>query len=298
MTAGRLYAPFEAPYWMMMGLIALKWPDWFEVDDELPAWLAEKDRLLADERGQVLAALPGSEAAQAELLELMAAHLAEHHAPTHGREGDAIRVVPAARLVPLADRSTPAIERAARLVQEDLCLMQQDGAGSWVLTAACVCFPTRWNLAAKIGRPLDAIHAPVPGFADRVGPAVARFFDRLRADRPVWRLNWSIVDDPALFQPGGHGRTEPVAGVTAANAGERLWLRVERQTLARLPQTGAVLFGIRIHRHPLGALAGRPAAARRLAEAARTMPADLQRYKSLPAFADALLGWLDRVPAG
>ena len=51
-------------------------------------------------------------------------------------------------------------------------------------------------------------------------------------------------------------------GVTAENAGQRLHLRVERQTLSRLPRTGAVLFTIRTHMKRLDHFEGRPDAVR------------------------------------
>jgi len=297
MSGDRIYAPFEAPHRMAMGLMRLPPEEWLEVDGALADDLALKRRLLAERRMQVLALLPQSEAAQAELLALLASHLERHHAATHRREGAAIEVLPAGARVPLGPSAEPALARAALLVQEDLCLMEQDGQ-DWVLTAGCVCFPTRWRLPEKLGRPLAGIHAPVPGFAERLGRPVERFFDKLMADRPVWRLNWSLIDDPALFQPGGHGRSAADPTITAENAGERLWLRVERQTLTRLPQTGAVLFAIRIHRWPVAVLSGRPDAAARLAAAMRSMPEALQRYKSLPVFGEALLAWLDRAAAG
>lgn len=50
--------------------------------------------------------------------------------------------------------------------------------------------------------------------------------------------------------------------MTAENAGQRLHLRVERQTLSRLPKTGAVLFGIRTHMKRLDHFEGRPDAVR------------------------------------
>ena len=39
----------------------------------------------------------------------------------------------------------------------------------------------------------------------------------------------------------------------------RLWLRTERQTLRRLPDSGASVFTIRVQMAPLSALAARPA---------------------------------------
>lgn len=287
-----LYTPFEAPYRMSMGLMALPLAEWIETDDELESQLREKRRLAAERGAEVFRALPGSEAGQAEVLRLLAAHLVEHRPELYRREGDALAVLPLAETHPLTGHAAP-LALAGLLVQEDLCLMER-GEQGWALTAASVSFPTRWRLADKIGRPLDEIHDPVPGFAEKLGAPVARFFDRLKVERPVWRLNWSLLDDPALFQPTGHGRIESNPSITPENAGERLWLRVERQTLRRLPESGAVLFTIRVHRWPLARLAERPEAAGRLKAALETLPPALARYKSIPAFGEAVAAWLAR----
>jgi hypothetical protein len=108
----------------------------------------------------------------------------------------------------------------------------------------------------------------------------------------VERYNWSVVDDPALFQPAGHGRQAHDASITAANAGSALFLRVERQTLSLLPDSGTVLFGIRIHRYPLARIAAVAEVAARLHAAVAALPAEMAAYKSIPPFRAALLGYL------
>ena len=287
-----LYTPFEAPYRMSMGLMALPLAEWIEVDDELESQLREKRRLAAERPAEVFQALPGSETAQAEVLRLLGEHLVALRPELYRRDGDSLAILPLAETHALTGHPAP-LALAGLLVQEDLCLMERREQG-WALTAASVCFPTRWRLADKIGRPLGAIHDPVPGFAEKLGTPVARFFDHLKVERPVWRLNWSLLDDPALFQPSGHGRIEADASITPENAGERLWLRVERQTLRRLPASGAILFTIRVHRWPLARLAERPDAAGRLKAAIETLPPALARYKSIPAFGEAVAAWLAR----
>jgi hypothetical protein len=164
-----------------------------------------------------------------------------------------------------------------------------------VLQAAILCAPSRWRLAEKLGRPLLAVHAAVPFYAARLGAPVDRFMDQLKEGRIALRMNWSVVDDAALFQPGGKHRTARDPAFTAANAAERLHLRTERQTFRRLPQSGAVLFGIRVHSHKLARIAAIPGAAARLAVAVRALPPEMAAYKSLPVFRDALLAWLDGI---
>src|SRR3954452_17326496 len=114
----------------------------------------------------------------------------------------------------------------------------------------------------------------------------------LKPNHIVSRLNWSLLDNPALFQPGGKWRTDSSTDITAENAASRIVLRVERQTLRRLPMSGAVLFGIRVHVYPLERIIDRPERAGALAEAVQALPTEVLHYKSLLPFKEALLAWL------
>lgn len=184
------------------------------------------------------------------------------------------------------------LDLAARLVQEDLCLMQpRDGV--YRLAAASVCFPSRWKLSEKIGRPMLEIHVPVPFYGEKIGAATDKFMNSLPAGRPVWRVNWSVHDTPELFQPSA-----PASGlgvITASNAGEKLCLRVERQTLRRLSRSNDILFTIRTIVQPLAEYENQPAAAAALAAAIRSLPRETFAYKSLAGFADVVLEWLENI---
>jgi hypothetical protein len=106
----------------------------------------------------------------------------------------------------------------------------------------------------------------------------------------------SLMDDPRLFQPTGHGARAGKGEITADNAGEKIWLRMERQTLRRLPRTQAIVFTIRVHVRPLHSLARCPEQAARLAATLRALPEPMRVYKILQPFLSAVLTWLDRLP--
>ena len=219
----------------------------------------------------MLGALPGSEAACREGLDQLAGFLPERFPERFERVGsELVNRVSGDRWTVEGDVLDP-LGIAGHLVQEDLCILQQVD-GELRLTAGVLCFPNRWRLSDKLGRPIMAIHEPVPSYAERLGKPVDRFIGMLAPDRPVWRLNWSLTSDPTLFQPVGHGRRETDPDITPQNAGRRIFLRVERQTLRRLPRTGAVLFTIRTHQRPLKSLADRPQELARMAEAVRGLP--------------------------
>ena len=286
---GAPYLPFEGGrFRLALGLMPLPIARWLEIDRRLAADLAAKRALLETRHGEVFAALPEAAAAASELLALLAAHLPRHHPEIYRRAGDWLRNALTGESWDVARPLLHPLDLAGRLVQEDLCLLRGEG-GAYRLVAASLCSPARWRLAEKLGHPLAEIHAPVAGYAAKLAAPVDRFFATLKAGRLVWRLNWGIVDDPAPFQPVA----PPPRPITATTAGERLWLRVERQTLQRLPASQAVVFTIRTHITRLDRAIGDGAAAGELAAALRDMPEDSRRYKHIARFAAPLLDWLD-----
>jgi hypothetical protein len=285
-----VHLPFEpGPYRMAMDLVAVGEADWFELDQRYLPEMAERQRLLKTAHGDVFAAMPVSNAAREEALDLIVAALTTHHPDWFTRDGGVLRNHLTGEVWDVG--SVDPLELAGRLVQEDLCLIQNGNDGP-VFTAAVLCFPSRWRLMDKLGKPLSAVHGPVPFYQDRLARPVDRFMRHVKAGHIASRLNWSLLDDPALFQPGGKWRVNGVSDITEANAGRRVFLRVERQTLRRLPTTGSVLFGIRVHVYALERVIDRPDRAAALAEAVRALPAEIQHYKSLLPFREPLLGWL------
>ncbi|MBV0912917.1 heme-dependent oxidative N-demethylase family protein [Anianabacter salinae] len=206
--------------------------EWLIVDDAFAAQMAERERLVAEARDKVIAALPGSEPACAELLEVVLEDL--------GRRPD---FAVASERVTRPDGVEVAIHREdplgslARLVQEDLCLMEAQG-DEHVLTAAVLCFPSSWTLAQKIGRPLTGIHTPVRVYDEDVARRVQRLFDGIRAGQPLWRVNVLPYDTAALFTPQREEARRPRPSEAAP------FIRSERQSLIRLPVSGAVVFAI------------------------------------------------------
>jgi len=269
-----------------IGLKPLDLNDWIDADEHLTAYLDEKERLIATARGEVFAAEPGTEAAQAEVLELLAGHLPARFPAVYRRTGDVMEIVPAGRRVDLT--ATPPLLTAARLVQEDLVLMGK-GEASWRLVAGAVCFPSSWRVGQKFGRPIEEIHAPVPGFGPGTRPneLITRMFDNLRPAQPVIRWNWSLYGNDVLPHPD----LQPVPSFGRDRA-EHVFLRSERQTLRKLPRSGDILFTVRIIIDPLEALERHPdgagIASRLIAQLEALSDAQLD-YKGMTAERDRVI---------
>ncbi|KIJ68855.1 hypothetical protein HYDPIDRAFT_125909 [Hydnomerulius pinastri MD-312] len=213
------------------------------------------------------------------------------------------------------------------LMQDDIAIMIEGSDGKYYFQAGLICVPGFWRMRDKIGMPLDEIHTEVPQFKEKLQLSMNRFFKRLPLDKPVIRNNYSIQvvkpskapegdDEPRLdieedtisdidpeelswseslngpeddFAHGrGHGTRE-----VPYLAPSTLRLRSERQTLRRLPRTGAVVFGIRTYQFNVEQLAQERGVAGRLASAVRSWPDDVALYKGRRRWLDVLLMYLD-----
>jgi hypothetical protein len=289
-----IYLPFEAgPYRMSMSLVAVPATDWFELDARYVDEMAERRGLLAERHDDVFAVLPEAEDASGEVLQRLVSHLTTQFTHWFSLNGDTLINRLTDETWNIAAPPCHPLELAGRLVQEDLCIILTSEDAPPRFAAAILCFPSRWRLHEKLGKPLVSVHGPVPHYAERLATPVDRFMAKVKPGHIASRLNWSVLDDPAMYQPTGKWREATNTAITPENAGDTLHLRVERQTLTRLPQSGAVLFGVRVHSYKMANAITTPEAAARLAAAVRVLPEATRHYKSLKAFGPALLAWLD-----
>ena len=196
---------------------------------------------------------------------------------------------PGAELAAMLGLSGGLVE-AARAHWEDMCLLtRRPDEDIYRLIGAAVAFPTDWRVEQKMGLPLAMMHAPIHGYAEQLASGVDRFMAKLKPGALYGRSNWFVVDSGDLCHLPG--TRELFAGVTPENAGTTLFARCERQTLRRLPQTGAILFTIGVYVEPLGALAAD--SIRWLAEAVQAIPPGERERRGIGAYLPALIGYAE-----
>jgi hypothetical protein len=234
------------------GILPVEGTDWLRLDAAYAPQMALRDRLIAAQPEVVHALLPEARPAADELyaatLDWLGAAPGFTLTPTTVLRPDGVTV-------PL-DPAQPLLT-LGRLVQEDLCLMERVGE-EYHLTGAILCFPASWSLAQKLGRPLTGIHDPVPVYDADIAKRVARLFDAIRPEQPLWRMNYLTYDDFVLHQPRREGEKRP-------QPRDHVYIRSERQCLLRLPVTRAVVFTI--HTYVVDAASVTPEALAALREA-------------------------------
>lgn len=299
------YTPYDGSAKLFtIGLKPLDLADWIEIDDTYDEQMREKRRLFATVRDDVLVEEPDTVEAQREVLALIREHVCATF-PERFRQtckGIAIAGHPALDTARL--QSLSPLHAASLLVQEDLILMRRSDNG-WRLVAGSLCFPSSWILREKFGRALQDIHTPVPNFGrgTRNADLIQRMFDNLKVEQPVQRFNWSLQAQHELYYPlsdiqrnaRANQRPSKFDDLTAVARG---FVRVERQTLRKLPRSGDILFTIRIYLDPLDFLLRHPdggAIAASFASQLTALDTAQLDYKGLTADRDRLVEFLATV---
>lgn len=202
------------------GLQPIPLARWLTPDTETEAWLRDKCLIMKMMREKVSAGALDGDAAE-EVLGL---------------------VMQATGEVPGQSMPT-ALEEAASLVSDDICVLEARRPGDWRLTAGVLCAPTFWTLPERIGLDLGGLHGPVPGGDPDLSSRVSRIFTGLQSGTVLERFNWTVQASEKRYTPDRPGAT--------GKSVDDLHLRVERQTIRKLERSGAVIFTIRICVDPL-----------------------------------------------
>lgn len=276
--------------------------DWLRVEpDRYALDMRLKERAFAEERDDVLVAT--GDAAERETHELVVEFLTRKHADKFSRTagGVAVKMDGYERVV-----TSPSLEAAARLAQEDLLILRREGDAVRLVSAACCFSFARAGARARARHSLDELHAKVGGYDDDLAGPVSRAFKSLA--HPVWRANWSIsLSDDLRPRPGrdflNPEKQKRLFDTTTPDAFARVeemgveaafFCKTEYQTLRALKTPGTILFTVHTYVEPFTRLT--PAAAASLAANVRhAQHHKVKVYKNLgdPRLVDALLAFLN-----
>ncbi|KAI4197819.1 MAG: hypothetical protein LQ350_005664 [Teloschistes chrysophthalmus] len=181
-------------------------------------------------------------------------------------------------------RSTP--RQMTRLlvenVEDDFYMMCPDEERGYVQQALVSCFPNSFMPPSKLGLAMKDIHRPVPGLQEKIGKGIDLSMKSLRGGSIIQSLQFQ---GNSLFRTGGNN-FEPKPGEVLGDLSEpqdlsECYLRIERQSLARLPETRAIAFCIRHYVYPLEDIK-KEGNGDELADAIQSMPEKLGYYKRRP----------------
>ena len=272
-----------------IGLKPINTKNWLEIDDNFKNENNLKKNLLSSRRHEVFQANDNSHSAQKELLKMVTEHLKKYHSEKYSFKDQNIFIKATGESINLLDSNTPPIETASLLVQEDLILMMPK-ENKFYLEAAVLTSPSHWSLVEKFSKNLIDLHEGVPGYEEKIGSRVDEIFNKLPSDRILERLNWSIYDSPELFQPVG---SKPEVTMKRKDIRD-LHLRVERQTIRKLPDQGSIVFTVRVHVDPLLSISKEQDLLDDLNLAIANLPQEMKEYKAMDQIEKEVTDWIQK----
>ena len=192
------------------------------------------------------------------------------------------------------------MEYITRQTQGDFSLQDHRDDNLW-MDAGMITTQADWSLDFDVGMSFHEWHAPVPlahekGIFDRA----LKFLLNLQLGAPVRRFNWTMTVDPLLdTSPETYPQWGPTrASLTPETIGKRMHLRVELQTLIRLPRSNAIAFPIRCYLIKFDELVTVPKWGRRLHRVIRDLPEELAVYKGFARNRPMMLDYLAQYDDG
>ncbi|KAF3760743.1 hypothetical protein M406DRAFT_334363 [Cryphonectria parasitica EP155] len=289
-------------YNVTMGLRSVQFEDWIQLDNHFPRYHADKARRIAERGEKCCRTAPEAFPAAVELLEELTEYLPARYPSLYRRTDVGLDNIWSGESFNIVERplKEDPIVMCARLVQDDLALMFERPDGQYYLLAGAILLAGFWRLEDKVGMPLSEIHTSgeVPQYKEKLEKGMMSFFRRLKCEDLYARNNYFIQvdDDLAWSWSIGSEDSADISWNTAEKnrAVEHHFFRSERQTLRRLPKTGAVVFTIRTYFHPVTDIAQEDYVPGRLASAVRSWGSDVRKYKGADKYGEVLLEYLDQ----
>jgi hypothetical protein len=301
------YFPFGQQFNDKMGTMPLTNRDRFiDVDDHYQLEVALKRQLLQELPAYYFQSAPGQDLAQWEVVDLILNNLASAYPATFRLqcEGDQWlwqnSLLNEETSFTFGDRATlpyAPLDWVGRQVQEDLLLLSGESAN---LVAGQLCFGNGWSLDEKMGLPFWEIHAPINPIVEPMMRSAQKLMERLPAGKPIWRLNWSIKASDQLDMTSRHTPAlnqhlnDCLPDINAENAGDHLFIRIERQILSRLRESKAILFSIHTYQNLVSReRSERPQSASLISQVLRTTPEAMLAYKGITPYFNQLINYLN-----
>ncbi|KAJ8061270.1 hypothetical protein OCU04_010335 [Sclerotinia nivalis] len=245
----------SSPHPTSMGLKRLDQSNWLTIDSIYKSEHTLRASLLETHHPCVLQVLKPAVSATYEVLEMVVEFLLERYPDYFSlvssskslNSGEKILNKITGEEYTIGSSCPNPLETAARLCMEDFNILLQDPSegeeAEWKLMASATLFPAGWKLQERIGSSMAVLHAPVPGWKEKLGKSVNRYFTHLTPRTCMERSNLFIQTTPILFQDTPEPPRSPSHPLTASD----IHVRRERQTFTRLPRSGAVLFTVRTY---------------------------------------------------
>ncbi|KAJ7929274.1 hypothetical protein B0H13DRAFT_2228556 [Mycena leptocephala] len=211
----RPYRPFRWEYHQTMSLKNMDPDRWIELESTYRARIKQRMQLYSQHGKKIVDSQPGSEDACRELMEMVIQFVCARY---------------------------PRQFQLDHIPEDFLITLEDKKSGLYHFRAGVSCSSVGWNVSTKIGLPLHEIHRPVPDYKEKMEFSMNRFFTNMKVEKPIQRGSWGIEVGQPLYHQEDHPEFRiPVPDVQVSD----LHLRVDWQTLRRLPRSRAIVFNFK-----------------------------------------------------
>ncbi len=285
------YFPFRKTFDLSMGTSPLSAERGvIEVDSHYATELALKERALATDHGYYFCEQIESRLAQEEAVNCIATDASRLYPHQFSYHPETKQMSVNGRVHSCPSGMAP-LDWIGRFFQEDFLLLDEQG----ILRAGQLCFPSGWSVSEKINKPFLSIHEPLPSVMNPMLQAANKFMQKLVPGKPMERTNWGfrLTHQLDLSTRYAQWYREEIDQVmqqwSLESIGKFVWVRVEHQTLSRLPG-GYILFTIHTFQ---SRLESEPVERKKIMlDFLKTVPPSLIQYKVMDRFYAPLLEYL------
>ncbi|KAF9874923.1 hypothetical protein CkaCkLH20_07617 [Colletotrichum karsti] len=246
----RPYRPFRWAYHQTMSLTKMDTDFWIELENTYRERVAQRQNLFAKHGNDVLDSLPGSELACKELMEMVLQFVCARY-PSQFEIKGKILINRILNTETDLETTKPLIVLLNN-VPEDFGIMLRDHeTGRYLLRAGIICSSVGWKLSEKVGQGLPGIHKEVPDYKEKMEFSMDRFFTKMPTNKPIQRGSWGLEMGRPLYIPAEDPEFAHRLAQNPSLKTDDVHLRVDWQTLRRLPLSGAIVFNFKALFTPL-----------------------------------------------
>jgi len=297
-----LYRPYRwASADFQLGLRPIAPESWILIGADHAQIMRQKHDRLNRFRPHYYRTLTESWPAQRELRDRVTTHLVSDHPESFQRTGSVVRSVITGQTLDLYDDSVEPLLQLSYMIEEDFMLLDE-GGGIPRITAAANAYSSSGRLVASVGHDMAWTHALVPQLTQKLGARINRVIGGVHAATPCERFNWQLTPMASVFFPHSDPHAANAAAMQhisaelrrdPARAGELLWIRVERQTLSRLPDSNATAFSLHTYSDPLSSIRSDLESVRAIRALLTNYTEERWRYSEMDIVREPLMLWLE-----
>jgi hypothetical protein len=289
---------FRWPYHQTMSIFRLDINHWLDMDKYYVHYIEEKKKVFHKYGKNNLDWLPGSEDACLELMHTVVDHMLARYPKLFTLLNSTDTVIRNEITNEVLDMSMPLKDHplvyVSKLAKEDFYVVQQNpDDGLHYLVAAAVPFPGGgFSLLEILGQNIDVIHTSVPYYKEKLQKSMEKWFSKLSANEPVERATWYMSWDHELREvevykvPKGSGEVKDLPDA------KDFVVRVDRQSLRRLPRSKAIIFTNHPIMYSIDEMKDEPLVPSLMKKILFEGPPDIVKYKNFQVFRDHIEPYL------